>query len=85
MQTGFLNEEDVRIVSLLIKNQISSLLKDRSHYVMELEKSNAKDKEGKEKSLVNSPQLRQIHQQQQQYKHTEITIEEHIHAAGIHI
>jgi len=64
-----LSEEDVRIVSLLIKNQISLLLKDRQQYILQQQHQLQNQQNN---SVANSPQIELIQKQQQQYKHTEI-------------
>jgi hypothetical protein len=69
VEQGFLIEDDIRIVSLLIRNQISLLLKDRQHYIIQ-QQDEVQNQQND--SVANSPQIELIQKQQQQYKHTEI-------------
>jgi hypothetical protein len=70
VEQGFLIEDDIRIVSLLIRNQISVLLKDRQHYIIQQQQDELQNQQND--SVANSPQIELIQKQQQQYKHTEI-------------
>ena len=82
MEAGFLAEEDVRIVSLLIKNQISLLLKERQNLLMQMS-TNLANSMPSSNPETNS-RFEMIQQQQKQYKHTDIPvalIEENVVAA----
>ncbi|KAI2803035.1 Wnk2p [Blomia tropicalis] len=82
VETGFLAEEDVRIVSLLIKNQISLLLKERQNLLIQ-SSANLTNSHPSSNPETNS-RFEMIQQQQKHYKHTDIPIalmEENIAAA----
>lgn len=80
VDTGFLAEEDVRIVCLLIKNQISLLLKDRQHLLLSQQQQHQQDNDDKDSSQTptmtaeNNIRFEMIQKQQKQYKHTEIPV-----------
>ncbi|CAG2105864.1 unnamed protein product [Medioppia subpectinata] len=68
VETGFLNsEEDVRIVALLIRNQISLLLKEREQYLLQQQQL----EQNQQNVATDSPQFELIQKLQQQYKHAE--------------
>lgn len=87
MDTGFLAEEDVRIVCLLIKNQISLLLKDRQQLLLTQQQQQANQANGNDGQLDDDSTIamtaaetniqnrfEMIQKQQKQYKHTEIPV-----------
>ncbi|CAG2161641.1 unnamed protein product [Oppiella nova] len=72
VETGFLNsEEDVRVVALLIRNQISVLLKEREQYLLQQQQLAQQNQQNLENLATNSPQFELIQKLQQQYKHAE--------------
>ncbi|KAH9511330.1 Wnk2p, variant 2 [Dermatophagoides farinae] len=83
VDNGFLAEEDVRIVCLLIKNQISLLLKDRQQMLLS-QQQQANQANGKEDTddadstamtaAETNIRFEMIQKQQKQYKHTEIPV-----------
>lgn len=70
IDTGFLADEDVRIVTLLIKNQISFLLKERQNML----KDQMSNEQNASVTSETSTRFEMIQQQQQHYKHTEIPV-----------
>nr|XP_027201671.1 serine/threonine-protein kinase WNK1-like isoform X2 [Dermatophagoides pteronyssinus] len=87
VDTGFLAEEDVRIVCLLIKNQISLLLKDRQQLLLTQQQQQANQANGNDGQLDDDSTIamtaaetniqnrfEMIQKQQKQYKHTEIPV-----------
>lgn len=70
-------EEDVRIVCLLIKNQISLLLKDRQQLLLQQQHNQDNGKDASTASTMtveNNIRFEMIQKQQKQYKHTEIPV-----------
>ena len=72
VETGFLAEEDVRIVTVLIRNQISLLLKERQNLLIQ-SSVNLQNAHPSSNPETNS-RFEMIQQQQQHYKHTDIPV-----------